>query len=317
MQSSTRTPKPSEPTALEKQRDWFRSSSLLENRDARPGSVLARKEQQKGEFRLLKQRFLDSEAKRQFLFAITGESPSLAPGENERLERENKEKKAVLKEKKAEVERLRVEIGEMAKDNEQKHAELSEKVAQVSKLQKEIDSMELELARLNAAHPPDSRMTMAEASETLDKQTERLEELTSALGTADGRIAELSEALIARRARVAQLSKDRQREEARAAEVTKLRSMGDNHALQLADWFGRMNAQYRALLGIRGMSVENGRTTVEYEEGVTLTMDFAPKLVAADVTGTNADMTEAINAAISANDPAGLVADILVRIRPL
>lgn len=109
----------SEPTALEKQRDWFRSSSLLENRDARPGSVLARKEQQKGEFRLLKQRFLDSEAKRQFLFAITGESPSLAPGENERLERENKEKKAVLKEKKAEVERLRVEIGEMAKDNEQ------------------------------------------------------------------------------------------------------------------------------------------------------------------------------------------------------
>lgn len=177
--------------------------------------------------------------------------------------------------------------------------------------------MELELARLNAAHPPDSRMTLTAASDTLDEQTVRLEELTSALGDTDGRIAELSEALAARRARVAQLSKDRQREEARAAEVTKLRSMGDNHALQLADWFGRMNTQYRALLGIRNMTVEDGRTTVEYDEGVTLTLDFAPKLVAADVRGTDADMSEAINAAVAANDPAGLVADVLVRIRPL
>lgn len=59
------------------------------------------------------------EAKRQFLFTITAEAPALAPGENERLERENKEKKAVLKARKAEVERMRAEIGEMARDNEQ------------------------------------------------------------------------------------------------------------------------------------------------------------------------------------------------------
>lgn len=177
--------------------------------------------------------------------------------------------------------------------------------------------MELELARLNAAHPPDSRMTLTAASETLDAQTVRLEELTTALGDTDERIAQLSEQLAARRARVTQLSKDRQREEARAAEVNKLRSMGDNHALQLAEWFGRMNTQYRTLLGIKAMTVEEGRTTVEYDEGVTLTLDFAPKLVAASVSGMDADVSEAINAAVSANDTAGLVADILVRIRPL
>lgn len=92
---------------------------MLENLDSRPASVLARSEEQKAHFRLLKQRYIDLEAKRQFLFTITGDAPALAPGENERLEGENKKKKAALKEKKAEVERLRTEIGEMAKDNEQ------------------------------------------------------------------------------------------------------------------------------------------------------------------------------------------------------
>lgn len=92
---------------------------MLENREGRPAAVLARSEEQRTEFRLLKQRFVDLEAKRQFLFTITAEAPALAPGENERLECENKEMKAVLKAKKAEIERMRVEIGEMARDNEQ------------------------------------------------------------------------------------------------------------------------------------------------------------------------------------------------------
>lgn len=97
----------------------FRSTALLENLDSRPATVSARSEQQRADFRLLKQHHIDLEAKRQFLFAITGDVPPLSQGENERLERENKEKKAVLKERKAEIERMRTEIGEMARDNEQ------------------------------------------------------------------------------------------------------------------------------------------------------------------------------------------------------
>lgn len=107
----------SEPTALEKQRDAFRSAPPALDHAAHPAAVLARSDEAARHFRLLKQRYIDLEAKRQFLFTITGDAPALAPGEAERLASENAEKKARLKVAKGEVARLRDETLRMAKDN--------------------------------------------------------------------------------------------------------------------------------------------------------------------------------------------------------
>ena len=82
--------------------------------------VLIREETdaQKDYLRRLKFTYLEQEAKRNFLFSITGEEPQgVLPGENEALEKSNELKKRALKGLKTEVEEMREEAIALAREN--------------------------------------------------------------------------------------------------------------------------------------------------------------------------------------------------------
>ncbi|CAD6569536.1 MAG: hypothetical protein TREMPRED_005287 [Tremellales sp. Tagirdzhanova-0007] len=141
-------------------------------------------EAQKEYFRRLKFTYLEQEAKRYFLFSITGDEPQgVQPGENEQLEQSNAQKKAALKATKADIDQMQVEALQLAKGNATKHAEIQKQLAEAQSIYKQIADMELELKRIKATHPPESRLMVHQAIEMLDAQTVQIEALTEGLSS--------------------------------------------------------------------------------------------------------------------------------------
>ncbi|WWC69508.1 uncharacterized protein I206_103450 [Kwoniella pini CBS 10737] len=289
--------------------------------------ILVREEMvsQKDYFRRLKFTYLEQEAKRHFLSSIMGDEPQrVEPGENEERELTNAEKKRVLKEAKSEIDEMRAFTVRLAEDNAKKHTEMSQGLAEAQALQKQIRDMELELARIKATHPPENRMTTAQANDTLDAQIVEMERVTDALSSTQTQIDSTREEVAKVAKEVQRLSREREREEARAKEVREGREAGDTKVDEICRWYSSSMAFYRSLLGIRSVkAVSDNELHMEYEVNdgqVTLALHFdevTKRLTDASLIGSDIDISESVGIAAGANDVAGLVADVLVRLRPV
>ncbi|GFZ46197.1 hypothetical protein JCM24511_04444 [Saitozyma sp. JCM 24511] len=335
-----------EPLNIERHRDRFQeralrdvtvnsSDSAMALDPGNPTIIGPEMEAQKDHFRRLKFNYLEQEAKRNFLFSITGDEPQgVQPGENEALEQSNAEKKAALKAYKAHIDEMRGETIELAKSNAARNPEIKSRFAEAQALQKSIRDMELELARIKAKHPPENRLTVPQANEILDQQINDIERLTEEISTT-GKKVDVAREEVSRTAKeVQRLGREREREEARAKEVREGREAGDTKVDELCQWLSSSIATYRKLMGIRSVraSVDGPQQLlhIEYEVtpagnskepvGVaTLVSRFdgaTRRLANAQLQGSDMNIEEAVNVAKRGNDVPGLVADVLMRLRP-
>ncbi|ORY33785.1 hypothetical protein BCR39DRAFT_519226 [Naematelia encephala] len=290
--------------------------------------VLVREEMaaQKEYFRRLKFNYLEQEAKRKFLVSITGDEPQgVQPGENEEREMINREKKARLKAAKAELDSMRSEAIDLATANATKHAALAGELAEAQAIQKQVRDMELELARIKATHPPEERMTTARAYDTLDSQTEEMQKLTEAISTTATRADTAREQVAKGLKEVKRLEREREREEARAKEVREGREAGDTRVDELCRWLTSSMAMYRGLLGIKSIKAISDTVLqitygVSSKQEVTLELEFDPstkRFLDANLIGSDLDIVEAAGIAQASGDVPGLIADVLVRLRPI
>ncbi|CAK9780172.1 unnamed protein product [Cutaneotrichosporon oleaginosum] len=288
-----------------------------------PTLVQKRHAEQKRIFRDVKHKYIEQEAKRAFLHAITGDSPEVVrDGEQEELATQNKVKKAKLKATKEEIAAMRAEALTLSRANATEHARLTEETAEIEALHKSITDMELELARLKSTYPPEKRLTTAEADARLEAQQEELEKLTADIAGADARGAELRSDLGRRSKEVARLQREREREEARAAEVRRQREAGGAgvRAHELGRWYSARLAAYRSLMGIKGArAVSKTELEIEYDDGATLQLyfDVLGRFEDAALKGHAMELADLVDDARERNDPARLVSAVLANLRPL
>ncbi|BEI84239.1 hypothetical protein CcaverHIS002_0408430 [Cutaneotrichosporon cavernicola] len=288
-----------------------------------PTLVQKRHAEHKRQFRDVKHKFIEQEAKRAFLHAITGEAPeTVRDGEQEELAKQNKVKKARLKATKEEIAEMYAQALDLGKKSAAEHNRLAEETAEVAALHKSITDMELELARLKSTYPPDKRLTTSEADARLEAQQEELERLTADIASADACGAELRSDLSRRNKEVARLQRDREREEARAAEVRRQREAGGAgvRAHELGRWYAVSLAAYRSLMGIKSArAVSKNGLEIEYVDGATLRLyfDAGGRFEDASLKGHDMDLAELVQEARERNDPARLVSAVLAHLRPL
>ncbi|ODO11521.1 hypothetical protein I350_00301 [Cryptococcus amylolentus CBS 6273] len=199
---------------------------------------------------------------------------------------------------------------------------MTSQLSEAQALQKEIRGMELELARIKATYPPENRMTISQATDTLDAQTVELGQLMDDKEAVQAE-ADRTRGEVARIAKdVQRLGRDREREEAKAKEVREGREAGDTKVDDICRWLSSSMSFYRSLLGIRFVqAATDNELHLEYDVPngpVTLALAFDPltkRLSDATMIGSDLDVAEAITVAIGNNDVPGLIADVLVRLR--
>lgn len=287
--------------------------------------ILVREEMkaQKDYFRKLKFTYLEQDAKRHFLASITGDEPQrVEPGENEERELINAEKKERLKAAKAGIEDMRTTSVKLAEENAKKHDEMSQQLVEAQTLQKQIRDMELELARIKATHPPENRMTVNQANDTLDAQIVEIQQLTDEREATQAQIDQTGETVARIAKELQRLSRDREREEARAREIREGREAGDTKVDDICRWLTSSMSLYRSLLGIRSVrAVSETELHLEYDVpqgSIILAMKFdelTKRLADAALIGSDIDIAEAVGIAAGSNDVPGLIADVLARLR--
>ncbi|OCF36536.1 hypothetical protein I316_01786 [Kwoniella heveanensis BCC8398] len=288
--------------------------------------LLVREEMQsqKEYFKRIKLTFLEQQAKMHFLSSVMGDDPAtVQPGENEELETQNAEMKAELKVLKTSIEDMRSSTISLAEDNAAKHAQMTQQLAEAQAIQKQIRDMELELARIKATHPPEDRMTTAEANEKLDNQIEEIQDLTDRISSTQSRADSTREEVAKVAKEVQRLSREREREEARAKEVREGREAGDTKVDEICRWLTSSMAFYKSLLGIKSVkAVSDNELHLEYDVPngpVTLGLvfdEYTKRFIDAHLIGSDIDISEPVGVAAGSNDVPGLIADVLVRLRP-
>ncbi|ORX39846.1 hypothetical protein BD324DRAFT_615220 [Kockovaella imperatae] len=284
-------------------------------------------EAEKATFRKLKYTYIEQGAKVNFVMNITGDEPmGLQPGENEGLQITNKEKKAALKAVKDEVHGVRDEAISLAKDNALRHERVSSQVSEAQALQKKIRDMELELARIKANYPSGKRVTIAQAQDILEQQTEEMQKLITDTEEANKKRDEVREQVSSASKDLQRLMKDKEREEARALEVQSGREAGDTKVDEQCRWLMSSITFYKSLMGIRNVkAVSEYQLHLEYAvpsttegDSVVLLLNFdslSKRLAGAEIMGSDADISEPVNVAVATNDIPGLIADVLVLVR--
>lgn len=116
---------------------------------------------------------------------------------------------------------------------------LSGKMTETQALHKQIKEMELELQRVRATHPPDSRMTVRQAEARSDEQIMELEEMTERCDRAESELKVVEHGVKSTAKENMRLAKDREREEARAKEVREGREAGDTRVDEICHWYVR------------------------------------------------------------------------------
>ncbi|UOH81520.1 hypothetical protein LQV05_004191 [Cryptococcus neoformans] len=227
---------------------------------------------------------------------------------------EMKAQKERLKAVKASIEDMRTESVKLAEENAKRHEGMTQQLVEAQTLQKQIRDMELELARIKATHPPENRMTVNQANDTLDSQIVEIQQLTDEREATQAQIDQTREA-VARTAKE-RLGRDREREEARAKEVREGREAGDTKVDDICRWLTSSISFYRSLLGIRSVqAVSDTELHLEYDvpQGpIILVMKFdelTKRFADAALVGSDIDVAEAVGIAAGSNDVPGLIAD--------
>ncbi|RXK36705.1 hypothetical protein M231_06012 [Tremella mesenterica] len=324
----------SNPLHLEKYRDQFHERALRDvtghgNDSAlvldpsNPLLVKAEMEAQKDYFRRLKFTYLEQEAKRNFLFSITGDEPQVVPpGENEEREIINAQKKAALKALKEEIATMQQEAVQLARMNAQRQLNLSNTMTEVQKEQKQIKEMELELQRIRTTYPPDHRLTSSQAEKVLDEQVVEIQRLTEEISTTVVETDKAREEVTRLAKEVQRLGPQRDREEARAKEVREGREAGDTKVDEVCRSLSASIVTYRGIMGIREIKAPSDRELqltydVPSKDPITLIIEFdqSKRLAGARLLGSDIDIGESVDHCVSSNDVPGLIADVLIRIR--
>ncbi|WVF72244.1 hypothetical protein IAT40_007056 [Kwoniella sp. CBS 6097] len=288
--------------------------------------ILMREEMQsqKDYFKRLKFTYLEQEAKRHFLASVMGEDPqTVQPSQNEELEAINAKKKAALKTLKSDIEEMRSSSIKLAEDNAAKHAEMTRQLAEAQAIQKQIRDMELELARIKATYPPEDRMTTAQANDKLDNQIEEIQDLADRISSTQSQADSRGEEVAKVAKEVQRLGREREREEARAKEVREGREAGDTKVDEICRWLTSSMSFYKSLLGIKSVkAASDNELHLEYDVPngpVTLALvfdEYNKRFIDAHLIGSNVDISESVGIAAGSNDVPGLIADVLVRLRP-
>ncbi|WVQ98684.1 hypothetical protein IAU59_005815 [Kwoniella sp. CBS 9459] len=288
--------------------------------------LLVREEMQlqKEYVKRLKFTHIEQEAKRHFLASVMGDDPpTVQPGQNEELEAINAEKKAALKTLKTGLYETRDSIIRLAEINEAKHAQMTEQLTEAQAIQKQIRDMELELARIKATHPPEDRLTTAQANEKLDHQIEEIQDLTDRISTTQSQADSARDKVAKVAKEVQRLGREREREEGRAKEVREGREAGDTKVDEVCRWLTSSMTFYKSLLGIKSIkAVSDNELHMEYDVPhgpVTLALmfdEYNKRFIDAHLLGSNVDISEPVGLAAGSNDVPGLIADVLVRLRP-
>ncbi|KAL7416379.1 hypothetical protein BDY24DRAFT_379560 [Mrakia frigida] len=306
-------------------------------------------------FKKIKFKYLEQEAKETFLKLILAEDPvQIDREDNNRLEEENKESKAILKASKIELDALRNEVGRVAEEVATGHAQLTNEVQETDQLSKEIREMELELARLRTTVPVSERMTITEANELLDNQIMEIQTLADEVESKSAKVDETKRELGRLVKVVDRLGPERAKEELRVKNALASRSNvdGDTKRIEsICKWYTSLLSLHKSYLSIESITTsgpndlritwdlptpppppppKNSRNVAppptKGTEPVTLLLSFDSTSVAGggggggllvdgSLIGSTLDISEAVMQALPGNDVQGLVGDVLGRLR--
>ncbi|EJU02233.1 hypothetical protein DACRYDRAFT_107165 [Dacryopinax primogenitus] len=158
------------------------SDSLISLQPLNPSLLERDVADHKDYFTKIKFKYLEQESKERFLrYILREDPPSLRAAHNMQLEQTNTALKTSLKTSKLALESSSAQVRTLAPQIDALHTQTLADAAESTQLVKEIRDMELELARLRAQHPPESRMTISRATQILDEQVDTLQQLTKEL----------------------------------------------------------------------------------------------------------------------------------------
>ncbi|EJD43034.1 hypothetical protein AURDEDRAFT_89292 [Auricularia subglabra TFB-10046 SS5] len=270
--------------------------------------------------RKLKFAYLQHNAKDKYIKAILKDAPpDISAEDNRELKRENERRKAMLKEKKDQLQVQFQAIAERSAVADEKYekslarAELARQAAQ------DILDAQLELSRLRAAHPA-PRLTIPTATAFLDAQVETMQKLEDQRVEAQRRAAEAKDALKGAERDLERLRGEREQQEAKLVEL--VRQQDDARLGGLSEWYAMYLAHYRAMLGIlNARAVSENEIQVEYaKEGggsVTLSLVFTPgqrRLADARLLDSDIDIENLAAECVQSNDVVGMVTGLRQRL---
>jgi len=182
--------------------------------------------------------------------------------------------------------------------------------------------MELELARLRAQHPPESRMTISRATQILDEQVDTLQQLTRELHMKTQGLGQLKGTLQGKAKELEKVELERIAAEGRLMEAKRASEGRDGSVEKLVSWYTNAIAGYKDLMGIVSLKAytENElRIVYTTPRGDrTLCLVFEPgtnRLGDARVLEEKLDLSEAVDLAVAGNDVPGLVRRVLAVLR--
>ncbi|KZT62519.1 hypothetical protein CALCODRAFT_479106 [Calocera cornea HHB12733] len=299
------------------------SDSLISLQPLNPALIDRDVADYKDYFTKVKFKYLEQESKERFLrYILREDPPSLRAAHNMQLEQSNTALKTSLKTSKLVLDSSITQLRALTPRVEAQHVQALSDTREADHLIKEILDMELELARLRAQHPPESRMTISRATQILDEQVETLQELTGELHARTQGLGQLKQLLGRKGRELEKVELGRITAEGRLSEAKRASEGRDGSVEKLVSWYTSAIAGYKDLMGIRSLiaHTENElRVVYATPRGDrTLCLVFEPgtgRLGDAKVLEEKLDLSEAVDLAVAGNDVPALVRRVLVLLR--
>ncbi|KZO95351.1 hypothetical protein CALVIDRAFT_599150 [Calocera viscosa TUFC12733] len=296
------------------------SDSLISLQPLNPALIDRDVADHKDYFTKVKFKYLEQESKERFLrYILREDPPSLRAAHNMQLEQTNTALKTSLKTSKLALDTSITQLRALAPAIEASHSQTSSDAASAAQLVKSIRDMELELARLRAQHPPETRMTISRATQILDEQVETLQELTGELHGRTQALGMLKGRLQGKAKELEKVELERIAAEGRLMQAKRASEGRDGSVEKLVSWYTTAIAGYKDLMGIVSLSAHTeNELRVVYTTPVgerTLCLVFEPgtgRLGDARVLEEKLDLSEAVDLAVAGNDVPGLEQDVAV-----
>ncbi|KAK4046775.1 hypothetical protein OIO90_006441 [Microbotryomycetes sp. JL221] len=272
----------------------------------------------------LKFAYLESNIKLQFVAHITDKDgpKQITLEDNDRLDKERLQTKAILKERKARAAELESAIRAEA-DKLGKRLERREQQAlSAANLLRECEAMEAEIAMLKNKRLPADRITIDEALAIQDDQLAKMAQIGPKTAVAMEQISSTKTQIKAAKVQIEKLEVQK-RDMRREQEDRELKGTRDEKAEEACRWITSATALYSSLLGIRSAYVIGSPPSemiMEYDrtEGDTRTLSikFGPggKFIAANLLNSSEDVQDLVKAYLPSQDMRSLVQEVRARI---
>ncbi|KAK4046987.1 hypothetical protein OIV83_005673 [Microbotryomycetes sp. JL201] len=272
----------------------------------------------------LKFAYLESNIKLQFVAHITDKDgpKQITLQDNDRLERERLQTKAILKERKmraAELESaIRAEAEKLGKRLEQRE----EQALAAANLLQECEAMEAEIAMLKNKRPPAERVTIDEALAIQDDQLAKMAQIGPKTAATMEQISAAKSKIKASKGQIEKLEMQK-RDMRREQEDRELKGTRDEKAEEACRWITSATALFSSLLGIRTAYAVGSPATemvIEYDRADgdtrTLSIKFGPggKFIGANLVNSSEDIQDVVRTYLPSQDLRSLVQEVQARI---